>query len=206
MVIIRKLLVGTVIAGGVLFGASQAGTGTTAEVNKEPQNQPKQDLETPSEGKPSEEPKKAENGANKGQIKDDNKEPIPTKTEQKQESTVKVATIKEEPKPTPQPNYKTMTVEATAYVSFCDTGCIGITKTGTDVRNTIYHPSGLPIIAVDPNVIPLGSIVEINGQKYIADDTGGAIKGNRIDILVSTTDTSKAYEFGRQMMDIKVYK
>lgn len=37
-------------------------------------------------------------------------------------------------------------------------------------------------IAVDPEVIPLGSAVIINGQEYIAQDTGGAIQGQRIDI------------------------
>jgi 3D (Asp-Asp-Asp) domain-containing protein len=37
-------------------------------------------------------------------------------------------------------------------------------------------------IAVDPDVIPLGSTVIINDQEYVAQDTGGAIQGNRIDI------------------------
>lgn len=37
-------------------------------------------------------------------------------------------------------------------------------------------------IAVDPNIIPLGSHVIINGQEYIAEDTGSAINQNRIDI------------------------
>lgn len=40
-------------------------------------------------------------------------------------------------------------------------------------------------IAVDPDIIPLGSIVEINGEKYVAEDIGGAIKENRIDIFFS---------------------
>lgn len=40
-------------------------------------------------------------------------------------------------------------------------------------------------IAVDPEVIPLGSIIEINGEEYIAEDIGGAIKENRIDIFFS---------------------
>lgn len=48
-------------------------------------------------------------------------------------------------------------------------------------------------IAVDPRVIPLGSIVEINipgegWHQYRAEDTGGKIKGNRIDILVNGHD------------------
>jgi 3D (Asp-Asp-Asp) domain-containing protein len=38
-------------------------------------------------------------------------------------------------------------------------------------------------IAVDPEVIPLGTEVIIDGQSYIAEDTGGAIKGNKIDIF-----------------------
>ena len=39
-------------------------------------------------------------------------------------------------------------------------------------------------IAVDPSVIPLGSKVQINGHTYCAEDTGSAIKGNKIDIYV----------------------
>lgn len=38
-------------------------------------------------------------------------------------------------------------------------------------------------IAVDPSVIPYGSIIKINGNEYIAEDCGGAIKGNKIDIF-----------------------
>lgn len=49
-------------------------------------------------------------------------------------------------------------------------------------------------IAVDPRIIPLGSKVEINGRIYIAEDTGGAIKGNRIDVCVSSH--SEAYAKG----------
>lgn len=49
-------------------------------------------------------------------------------------------------------------------------------------------------IAVDPRVIPLRSKVEINGKTYIAEDTGGAIKGNRIDMCVSSH--SEAYARG----------
>ena len=41
-------------------------------------------------------------------------------------------------------------------------------------------------IAVDPRIIPLGTVVYINGHKYRAEDTGGAIKGYRIDICVSS--------------------
>ena len=47
-------------------------------------------------------------------------------------------------------------------------------------------------IAVDPRVIPLGSHVIINGQEYIAEDTGGAIKGQRIDLCVATHSEATA--------------
>ena len=55
----------------------------------------------------------------------------------------------------------------------------GITSTG--VTATTNHT-----IAVDPSVIPYGSKVVINGQVYVAEDCGGAIKNKRIDIYVAT--------------------
>ena len=52
----------------------------------------------------------------------------------------------------------------------------GITATGTQA-------TAGRTIAVDPKVIPLGTAVIIDGHPYIAEDTGGAIKGNKIDIF-----------------------
>ena len=102
-----------------------------------------------------------------------------------------------------EPAEEWITVEATAYTAFCD-GCIGITYNGTDVRNTIYHPSGHRVIATDPSVIPLGSIVEIDGfdELFIADDIGGKIKGYKIDILMSTK--AEAYQWGRREVKIRI--
>ena len=62
------------------------------------------------------------------------------------------------------------------------------------------------IIAVDPNIIPLGSRVYLEypdgtGHYAVAEDTGGAIKGNRIDIAMSSV--AKAYDFG--IKNVKVY-
>lgn len=57
-------------------------------------------------------------------------------------------------------------------------------------------------IAVDPSVIPLGSKVIINGREYLADDIGGAIKGNKIDI--ATWSREEAFRYGRRYLDIKV--
>ena len=57
-------------------------------------------------------------------------------------------------------------------------------------------------IATDPKVIPLGTEVVINKKIYIAEDTGGAINGNRIDVFFDSH--SDALDFGRQKA--KVYK
>ena len=48
-------------------------------------------------------------------------------------------------------------------------------------------------IAVDPNVIPYGSEVLINGHVYIAEDCGGAVKGNVIDIFVEDERMERYY-------------
>lgn len=53
-------------------------------------------------------------------------------------------------------------------------------------------PTAGRTIAVDPSVIPLGSQVIINGHVYTAEDTGGAIKGNVIDIFVNDHGTALA--------------
>ena len=56
-------------------------------------------------------------------------------------------------------------------------------------------------IAVDSSVIPLGSRVYIDGYGvFIAEDTGGAIRNNKIDVLVSSH--SRAYELGIQYADV----
>jgi 3D (Asp-Asp-Asp) domain-containing protein len=85
-----------------------------------------------------------------------------------------------------------MTMEATAYTAYCD-GCTGITFTGQDLR---ANPDK-KVVAVDPNVIPLGSIVHVEGYgEAIAGDIGGAIKGNRIDLHMATKE--EAIQFGRR--------
>lgn len=113
-----------------------------------------------------------------------------------------------EPAVTPQqPKASTtLNVEATFYTAFCAEGCGGVTATGLDVSNTIYH-GGRRIIAVDPNYIKLGSTGTLTlstGQTYrvTAQDTGGAIKGARIDLLVASE--SEANRLGRQPAVLKL--
>ncbi|MCM3597848.1 LysM peptidoglycan-binding domain-containing protein [Metabacillus idriensis] len=93
---------------------------------------------------------------------------------------------------------KEVTVTATAYTAFCE-GCSGTTATGVDLR---ANPDK-KVIAVDPNVIPLGSKVYVEGYGYAtAEDTGGAIKGNRIDVFIPTQDAAIA--FGKRELNVKV--
>lgn len=58
-------------------------------------------------------------------------------------------------------------------------------------------------IAVDPSVIPYGTKVEINGHTYIAEDCGGGVKGNHIDIFFDTHSEVKS--FGTKTQTVKIY-
>lgn len=54
-------------------------------------------------------------------------------------------------------------------------------------KEIVYGAAGIRLvegvsIAVDPAVIPYGTVVEFDGKTWIAHDTGGAIKGARIDV------------------------
>ncbi|MRX73082.1 LysM peptidoglycan-binding domain-containing protein [Bacillus lacus] len=93
---------------------------------------------------------------------------------------------------------KEFTVTATAYTAYCN-GCSGTTATGDDLR---ANPDK-KVIAVDPKVIPLGSKVYVEGYGYAtASDTGGAIKGNKIDVFIPSQDAAMAW--GKRSVNIKV--
>lgn len=95
---------------------------------------------------------------------------------------------------------KTLTVQASAFTPNCD-GCSGKTAYGIDLKK---NPD-IKLIAVDPKVIPLGTKVWVEGYGIaIAGDTGGSIKGNKIDILVQTKQ--QAYNWGRKNVEIKILK
>ena len=105
--------------------------------------------------------------------------------------------------PTPQkhgtddgapPSGRPVRVHATAY-SAMESGMSLHTATGKFVQRGI--------IAVDPSFIPLGTRVYIPGYgEATADDTGGSIKGNRIDIAFDTTQ--EALDFGRREITIYI--
>ena len=79
------------------------------------------------------------------------------------------------------------------YPHICNNGDATTTATGTT-------PTPKRTVAVDPNVIPYGSEVIICGHTYIAEDCGGAIKGNQIDIVFATHE--EALEFGVQYANV----
>lgn len=69
--------------------------------------------------------------------------------------------------------------------------CCGSWAGGTTSSGT--RPTPGRTIAVDPGVIPLGTRVIINGQIYVAEDTGSSIRGKTIDIFVANHSTALAY-------------
>jgi 3D (Asp-Asp-Asp) domain-containing protein len=134
-----------------------------------------------------------------------------TITKEKQNNNVKDTVYKKDRNiTTSRSNYIKM--RASAYsLNVSDTGkskshpAYGITKTGTKAT---YKRT----IAVDPKVIPLGSKVYIefpepytymNGT-YIAEDTGGAIKGNKIDVFMGEGKRKQCIEFGIQKVKITI--
>ncbi|MBU5294266.1 G5 domain-containing protein [Anaerosalibacter bizertensis] len=108
-------------------------------------------------------------------------------------------------------NYKkAFNVVATAYdLSFASCGKnpgepgYGITASGTRVRPGV--------VSVDPRVIPLGTrlyVESLDGTRdygfAVAEDTGGAIKGNRIDLFFPSSSAAKA--FGRRQVRVYILK
>lgn len=83
---------------------------------------------------------------------------------------------------------RSIVVEATGYTRY-DEGCSDYTATGEYLRRGI--------IAVDPSIIPMGTRVFIPGYGIaVAADTGGAIRGNKIDLAFDSR--SEAFAWGRR--------
>jgi uncharacterized protein YabE (DUF348 family) len=89
-------------------------------------------------------------------------------------------------------------VNATAYTANCN-GCSGNTATGLNLR---ANPNA-KVIAVDPRVIPLGTKLYVDGYGYaVAADTGGAIKGYKIDVFFSSN--ADAYRWGNRKVKVTI--
>ncbi|MGY3717875.1 3D domain-containing protein [Sutcliffiella cohnii] len=77
----------------------------------------------------------------------------------------------------------------------------GITFSGVKVRRDLYST-----IAADPRVYPIGTILYIPGYGYgVVADTGGAIKGGKIDLYYDTVE-EVFQEWGKKRTDVYVVK
>jgi 3D (Asp-Asp-Asp) domain-containing protein len=86
-------------------------------------------------------------------------------------------------------------MSASAYSAY-DPGNSSYTSQGHLLRHGL--------VAVDPNVIPLGTRLFIPGYGFaIADDVGGNIQGNRIDLAFDSH--GEAMQFGRQSVTVYIY-
>ena len=88
----------------------------------------------------------------------------------------------------------------TVATAYCQKG---LTRNGNPVRRGV--------IAADPDVLPLGSVVRVEVPVatratgiYTVDDTGGAVKGHRIDIYMQSC--ARAKRFGRRVATVEVLK
>lgn len=88
----------------------------------------------------------------------------------------------------------THVMSATAYDGV---GLGGVTASGVVINST-----GDRVVAVDPNFIPLGTMLEIEGYGIaVAADTGGDIVGNRIDLNMSYEE---AIQFGSRPVNVRI--
>lgn len=124
---------------------------------------------------------------------------VGTKVTPAPDSQEKSSSAASQAAPSPSANEgKEIYMNATAYTADCG-GCSGVTSTGINLRNN----PGAKVIAVDPSVIPLGSKVWVEGYGYaVAGDTGGAIKGNKIDVHVQSK--GQASNFGRKRVKVRI--
>lgn len=101
---------------------------------------------------------------------------------------------------------RTVRMVVTAYSAderSCGTSADGITASGYSVQ-----VNGGCLVAADPKVLPLGSLVSVpgydGGEVVPVLDTGGAIKGNRLDVLFPTHEA--AMRWGRRTLDITIWE
>jgi 3D (Asp-Asp-Asp) domain-containing protein len=73
-------------------------------------------------------------------------------------------------------------------------------------RTSMGHPVRRGVVAADPKLLPLGSMIEVLAGSwtgnYLVSDTGGAIKGRRLDLW--TPSCGEAFRFGRRKVRVRV--
>jgi 3D (Asp-Asp-Asp) domain-containing protein len=114
-----------------------------------------------------------------------------------EKTTIEIATLTEEE--TELEYFDLGEFKLTAYCPCyeCSEGYGNMTATGVIAKEG-------RTIAVDQDVIPFGSEVIINGHIYRADDTGGAIIGNHIDIYFDSHEDAEAFgvQYGKVMLKV----
>jgi 3D (Asp-Asp-Asp) domain-containing protein len=121
------------------------------------------------------------------------------KSNQKAEATAEQTTETTQAEAATNYSGTTMTMEATAYSSDPADVLGGGTVTATG-QNLLENPMA---VAVDPSVIPLGTRLYVEGYgEAIASDTGGAIKGNIIDVHFPTND--QCIQWGRRTVQVTI--
>lgn len=94
---------------------------------------------------------------------------------------------------------RVLTMESTAYTPSAGRGSRATARTATGRR------AEFGVVAVDPRVIPLGTFVFVEGYGFaIAADTGGAIKGNKIDVCIESHD--RAMQWGRRKVRVHILR
>lgn len=103
------------------------------------------------------------------------------------------------------------TAEATGVISlgefeithYCTCSiCCGDYADGITSTGTVATPGRT--VAADPTILPYGTILLIDEKEYVVEDCGGAIKGNRIDILMESHE--EALQAGRYRTEVSVKK
>lgn len=118
----------------------------------------------------------------------------------KETDKVRKDPVKKEATQQKETSVKTIKVTSTAY-TVKSAGGSGVTATGINLKK---NPK-VKVISVDPKVIPLGTKVYVEGYGHaIAGDTGGAIKGKKIDIYFPTE--KQARNWGVRTVEVKIEK
>lgn len=118
------------------------------------------------------------------------------------EANNKISILKEKLQTSSSMEVENVIENSKATYSMVATAYTGGSLTAMGLK-PIRDPNGISTIAVDPSVIPLGSKVYVEGYGLaIASDTGGAIKGNKIDIYMNSL--SDCISFGRQTVTVSV--
>ena len=95
-------------------------------------------------------------------------------------------------------NFKVYRVRATAYCNCSSCSGPGYPRTASG-----RYPQQGRTLAVDRRLIPLGTKIVMNGHTYYAEDTGGAIKGKKIDVYFRRHSATSRW--GVRYVKIKVY-